>query len=215
MAASAAPSPTISCRPWTKLLDRPEPPDHIVIETSGLALPQAPGARPSTGPRSRPRVTVDGVITVVDGPALAAGRFADDPDGAGRAARRRSHPRSRQPDRRALRGPAHLRRPRGAQQDRSPAMRRRGGRGAAIARHSCGRARQVVPRELRARSIRRVLLGLGAAAEDDLATAAHRITSSKARTTITTISRASCRAAGRCRSPEQLLAAIAGDGRRP
>ena len=31
------------------------------------------------GPDIRARVTVDGVITVVDGPAVAAGRFADDP----------------------------------------------------------------------------------------------------------------------------------------
>jgi len=59
------------------LLDRPAPPDHIVIETSGLALPQ-PLVRAFNWPEIRTRVTVDGVITVVDGPATAAGRFAHD-----------------------------------------------------------------------------------------------------------------------------------------
>jgi cobalamin biosynthesis protein CobW len=60
------------------LLDRPEPPDHILIETSGLALPK-PLLKAFGWPGIRTRVTVDGVITVVDGPAVAAGRFADDP----------------------------------------------------------------------------------------------------------------------------------------
>src|SRR5260221_3690381 len=60
------------------LLDRPEPPDHIVIETSGLALPK-PLVQAFAWPEVRTRVTVDGVIAVVDGPAVAAGRFADDP----------------------------------------------------------------------------------------------------------------------------------------
>ena len=59
------------------LLDRPNPPDHIVIETSGLALPQ-PLVRAFNWPDVRSRVTVDGVVTVVDGPAVAAGRFAAD-----------------------------------------------------------------------------------------------------------------------------------------
>jgi cobalamin biosynthesis protein CobW len=61
----------------TKLIDRAEPPDHIVIETSGLALPQ-PLVRAFNWPDIRTRVTVDGVITVVDGKALAEGRFAWD-----------------------------------------------------------------------------------------------------------------------------------------
>ncbi|MEQ8671199.1 MAG: cobalamin biosynthesis protein CobW [Rhodospirillales bacterium] len=60
------------------LLDRPEPPDHIVIETSGLALPK-PLVKAFTWPEIRARVTVDGVIAVVDAPAVAAGRFAHDP----------------------------------------------------------------------------------------------------------------------------------------
>jgi cobalamin biosynthesis protein CobW len=60
-----------------KLLDRDEPPEHIVIETSGLALPQ-PLVRAFNWPEIANRVTVDGVITIVDGPAVADGRFADD-----------------------------------------------------------------------------------------------------------------------------------------
>lgn len=61
------------------LLDRPEPPDHIIIETSGLALPK-PLVKAFQWPDVRARVTVDGVITVVDAPAVADGRFADDPE---------------------------------------------------------------------------------------------------------------------------------------
>ena len=61
------------------LLDRDTPPDHIVIETSGLALPK-PLVKAFTWPEIRARVTVDGVIAVVDAPAVAAGRFAHDPD---------------------------------------------------------------------------------------------------------------------------------------
>ena len=60
------------------LLDRPEPPDHIVIETSGLALPK-PLVKAFNWPEIRTRVTVDGVITMIDGPAVAEGLFAGDP----------------------------------------------------------------------------------------------------------------------------------------
>ena len=59
------------------LIDRENPPEHIVIETSGLALPQ-PLVRAFNWPEIRTRVTVDGVVTVVDGPATAAGQFAHD-----------------------------------------------------------------------------------------------------------------------------------------
>ena len=61
------------------LLDRPSPPEHIVIETSGLALPK-PLVKAFNWPEIASRVTVDGVIAVVDGAAVAAGRFADDPE---------------------------------------------------------------------------------------------------------------------------------------
>ena len=62
-----------------KLLARPEPFDHIVIETSGLALPQ-PLVRAFAWPGISTRVTVDGVVTVVDGKAVAEGRFAENED---------------------------------------------------------------------------------------------------------------------------------------
>ena len=58
-----------------KLLARENAPDHIVIETSGLALPQ-PLVRAFNWPEISTRVTVDGVVTVVDGKAVSEGRFA-------------------------------------------------------------------------------------------------------------------------------------------
>lgn len=60
-----------------KLLNRKDRPDHIIIETSGLALPQ-PLVRAFNWPEIKAQVTVDGVITVVDAKALSEGRFADD-----------------------------------------------------------------------------------------------------------------------------------------
>jgi cobalamin biosynthesis protein CobW len=60
-----------------KLLARKDRPDHIIIETSGLALPQ-PLVRAFNWPEIKAQVTVDGVITVVDAKALSEGRFADD-----------------------------------------------------------------------------------------------------------------------------------------
>ena len=63
----------------TKLLDRPDRPDHIVIETSGLALPQ-PLVAAFNWPEIKTQVTVDGVVTVIDAAAVAEGRFADDHD---------------------------------------------------------------------------------------------------------------------------------------
>ncbi len=59
------------------LIDRDAPPDHIVIETSGLALPK-PLIKAFDWPDIRSRMTVDGVVAVIDGPAVAEGRFADD-----------------------------------------------------------------------------------------------------------------------------------------
>lgn len=63
----------------TKLLDRPERFDHIVIETSGLALPQ-PLVAAFNWPEIKTQVTVDGVVTVIDAAAVSEGRFADDHD---------------------------------------------------------------------------------------------------------------------------------------
>jgi cobalamin biosynthesis protein CobW len=61
-----------------RLLDRAAPPEHILIETSGLALPK-PLVQAFAWPEIRTRTTVDGVLTMIDGAAVAAGRFADDP----------------------------------------------------------------------------------------------------------------------------------------
>ena len=63
----------------TKLLDRPDRFDHIVIETSGLALPQ-PLVAAFNWPEIKTQVTVDGVVTVIDAAAVSEGRFADDHD---------------------------------------------------------------------------------------------------------------------------------------
>ena len=57
------------------LLGRENRPDHIVIETSGLALPQ-PLVRAFNWPGIGTRVTVDSVVTVVDGRAVTDGQFA-------------------------------------------------------------------------------------------------------------------------------------------
>ena len=57
------------------LLARDVKPDHIVIETSGLALPQ-PLVRAFNWPGISTKVTVDGVVTVVDGRAVHDGQFA-------------------------------------------------------------------------------------------------------------------------------------------
>lgn len=59
------------------LMARPERPDHIIIETSGLALPK-PLLKAFDWPAIRSRITVDGVIALADAEAVAAGRFAPD-----------------------------------------------------------------------------------------------------------------------------------------
>ena len=51
--------------------------DHILIETSGLALPK-PLVQAFKWPAVRARVPVDGVVAVADGEALADGRVAHD-----------------------------------------------------------------------------------------------------------------------------------------
>ncbi|MDF2396001.1 cobalamin biosynthesis protein CobW [Pseudomonas sp. 3MA1] len=53
--------------------------DHILIETSGLALPK-PLVQAFQWPEIRSACTVDAVITVVDSPAVAAGTFAAFPE---------------------------------------------------------------------------------------------------------------------------------------
>jgi cobalamin biosynthesis protein CobW len=62
-----------------QILSRTPRVDHIIIETSGLALPK-PLVQAFQWPSVKSRVTVDGVIAVVDGAALAAGKVASDLD---------------------------------------------------------------------------------------------------------------------------------------
>ncbi|MBL9049505.1 MAG: cobalamin biosynthesis protein CobW [Tabrizicola sp.] len=59
------------------LMAMPIRPDHILIETSGLALPK-PLLKAFDWPAIRSRITVDGVIALADAEAVAAGRFAPD-----------------------------------------------------------------------------------------------------------------------------------------
>src|SRR6266478_3322032 len=59
------------------ILSRRPSVEHIVIETSGLALPK-PLVQAFHWPAIRSRVTVDGVVAVVDGAAVAAGQVAAD-----------------------------------------------------------------------------------------------------------------------------------------
>jgi cobalamin biosynthesis protein CobW len=60
-----------------ELVARRDDIDHILIETSGLALPK-PLVQAFNWPEIKQFCTVDSVITLIDGPAVAAGRFADD-----------------------------------------------------------------------------------------------------------------------------------------
>jgi len=62
-----------------QLLQQEPRPDHIIIETSGLALPQ-PLVQAFNWPDIKSQVMLDGVVTLVDGPALAAGGVAHDLD---------------------------------------------------------------------------------------------------------------------------------------
>lgn len=60
-----------------QLVERRDDIDHILIETSGLALPK-PLVQAFNWPQIKQHCTVDAVITLIDGPAVAAGRFAAD-----------------------------------------------------------------------------------------------------------------------------------------
>ena len=60
------------------LLERRDRIDHVVIETSGLALPK-PLVQAFQWPQIRAACTVDAVIAMVDGPAVLSGQFAADP----------------------------------------------------------------------------------------------------------------------------------------
>lgn len=62
-----------------KLIEQRDRIDHILIETSGLALPK-PLVQAFNWPGVREHCTVDSVIAVIDGPAVAAGNYASDPE---------------------------------------------------------------------------------------------------------------------------------------
>ena len=148
-----------------KLLARTPPPDHIVIETSGLALPQ-PLVRAFHWPAVATRVTVDGVVTVVDGPAVREGRFAARRGGGRRPARGGREARPRRSARGAVRGPAALRRPARGEQGRPDVRGRHQG---CPRRHSeaCERGVRVVTAANGALPAA-VLLGLASGAEDKI-----------------------------------------------
>lgn len=59
-----------------QLVERRDDIDHILIETSGLALPK-PLVQAFNWPEIKQHCTVDAVITVIDGAAVAKGRFAN------------------------------------------------------------------------------------------------------------------------------------------
>ena len=61
-----------------KLLALEKKPDHILIETSGLALPK-PLLKAFDWPEIRSRVTVDGVVAMADAETVSAGQFAPEP----------------------------------------------------------------------------------------------------------------------------------------
>ena len=62
-----------------QLIERRDQIDHVLIETSGLALPK-PLVQAFNWPDIKAHCTVDSVVTVVDAPAIADGRYANDPD---------------------------------------------------------------------------------------------------------------------------------------
>ncbi|RRH72068.1 cobalamin biosynthesis protein CobW [Falsigemmobacter faecalis] len=65
-----------------RLLAMDPKPDHIVIETSGLALPK-PLLKAFDWPDLRSRITIDGVVAVADAEAVANGLFAPNPANPG------------------------------------------------------------------------------------------------------------------------------------
>lgn len=71
------------------LVERRADIDHVLIETSGLALPK-PLVQAFNWPTIKNSFTVDAVVTVVDGPATARGQFAENPQAVD--AQRRTDP---------------------------------------------------------------------------------------------------------------------------
>lgn len=58
-----------------QILAKEPKPDHIIIETSGLALPK-PLVKAFEWPTVKHQTTVDGVVAIVDSKALSEGKFA-------------------------------------------------------------------------------------------------------------------------------------------
>lgn len=59
-----------------ELIERKKDIDHIVIETSGLAMPK-PLVKAVNWPDLKPHITIDAVITVVDAVGIATGELCD------------------------------------------------------------------------------------------------------------------------------------------
>jgi len=100
-----------------KLLSRKVRPDHILIETSGLALPK-PLLKAFDWPEIRSRITVDGVIACRCG-SRRGRAFCTGPGSSRRATRRRRKPGSRDAAVGSVRGPGLLRGYRAFDQSRS------------------------------------------------------------------------------------------------
>jgi cobalamin biosynthesis protein CobW len=140
-------------------------PDHILIETSGLALPK-PLLKAFDWPAIRSRITVDGVIALADAEAVAAGRFAPTRGGGGASGwpTRASTTKRRCPRCSRTRSPAPT-----SSCSRSPTSPGRLGIARAKAVIAAEAPRPIPVIEVAEGAIDpRVILGLGAAAEDDL-----------------------------------------------
>ena len=140
--------------------------EHIVIETSGLALPK-PLVQAFHWPAIKSRVTVDGVVAVVDGAALADGQVAADLDALSPTAQADSALDHDDPDRGGVRGPDRLRRSRGAQQARSARCRRHGEGDRGDRRRAAARGASIVT-VADGKVDPAALLGLGVGTEDDI-----------------------------------------------
>ena len=152
----------------TKLLDRAGPPDHIVIETSGLALPQ-PLVAAFNWPEIKTQVTVDGVVTVVDAPPLPPAALPTTMTRSTRSAPRTNRSITTARSRSCSKTRSDCRRPDRSQQDRS-AQRCRPDWSRSRGCASAGpRARRRWSRQATASSATELLLGLGVGTEDDIA----------------------------------------------
>ena len=159
-------------------------PDHIIIETSGLALPK-PLVKAFDWPSIRSRLTVDGVVAVVDDAPSRKGVSPTILKPSRRAGAKTRRHRSRQPARRGLRGPTRLRRSRHPQQDRPASEQDEADVLAQMLRDVAPRATKIFSARTGRRRRALIALGLGAAAEDDLANRPSHHDARKSTTTTT------------------------------